>query len=323
MDIIILGGGALGSILAALLTRAGEEVTVLARGRRAEFLKTRGVVLKGLVEDTVPVRVQTDPAALRRCELLIVTPKTYDTESALAPLAHLELDAALSVQNGVLKNEQLAAVFGADRTLGCVATFSGEVLSDGTTLYTQNRAFHVGELPTGVSARVERIVGVLKGAGVAAVTNERVADGEWSKFVAWCPMMALSVLTRLPSGRFCGDEQAAAFAVAMVREVGAVARAQGVSLDDSGPLPARSLIESGDDKGIGLITAMGRKLAAAAPNHRMSTLQDLEAGKRLEVDETLGHVVRLARRAGIAVPVTETAWQLVAAVDRGRTAPAA
>jgi 2-dehydropantoate 2-reductase len=321
MDIVILGGGALGSILAGLLTRAGEDVTLLARGRRAEFLKARGVILKGLVEDTVRVRVETDPAALRRTELLIVTPKTYDTEAALAPLAHLDLEAALSVQNGVLKNEQLAAVFGAQKTLGCIATFSGEVLEDGAALYTQNRAFHVGELPTGVSPRVERIVTTLRRAGIAGVVNERIADGEWSKFVAWCPMMALSVLTRLPSGRFCADPQAAAFAVAMVREVAAVAAAQGVTLDDSGPLPAQAMVASSQEEAAGIVTEMGRKLAAAAPNHRMSTLQDLENGKRLEVDETLGHVVRLARRAGLPVPVTEAAWRLVAAIDRGRADP--
>ena len=320
MHITVLGGGALGSILAALLTRAGEDVTVLARGARARHLKAHGVALKGLVEDTVPVRVETDPEALAPTELLIVTPKTYDTEAALAPLARREVGAALSVQNGVLKNEQLAAVFGPARTLGCIATFSGEVLADGTALYTQNRAFHVGELPTGTSARVEAIVSTLKNAGVAAVVNERIADGEWSKFVAWCPMMALSVLTRLPSGQFCGDEQAAAFAVAMVREVAAVAGAQGVTLDDSGPLPAATMMRARQDEAVGMVTAMGRKLAAAAPNHRMSTLQDLESGKRLEVDETLGHVVRLARRAGIEVPVTESAWRLVAAIDRGRRA---
>lgn len=320
MNIIILGGGALGSILAALLTRDGQEVTVLARGARAAFLKAHGVVLKGLVEDTVAVRVETDPAALRRTELLIVTPKTYDTEAALAPLAQLELDTALSVQNGVLKNDQLAAVFGRERVLGCIATFSGEVLDDGAVLYTQNRAFHVGELPAGVSPRVERIVAALRHAGIAAVASRAVADGEWSKFVAWCPMMALSVLTRLPSGRFCSDPQAAAFALAMVREVAAVAQMEGVALDDSGPLPAKTLVDTGDEEAVALVTAIGRKLAAAAPNHRMSTLQDLEHGKRLEVDETLGHVVRLAQRHGVDVPITQAAWQLVAAIDRGRAA---
>ncbi|MEC9341706.1 MAG: ketopantoate reductase C-terminal domain-containing protein, partial [Pseudomonadota bacterium] len=157
----------------------------------------------------------------------------------------------------------------------------------------------------------------LKRAGIAGLVDEAVAAGEWSKFVAWCPMMALSVLTRLPSGQFCADPQAAAFAVAMVREVGAVAAAQRITLDDSGPLPARTIIAGSDEQGVALVTAMGEKLRAAAPNHRMSTLQDLDKGKRLEVDETLGHVVRLAQRHGIDVPVTRAAWQLVSAIDPG------
>lgn len=320
MQTIILGGGALGSIIAALLTRDGQDVTVLARGQRAEFLRKHGVIVQGLVDDRVPVRVETDPAALRSADLLVVTPKTYDTEAAITPLAQLAVESVISVQNGVLKNEQLAAVFGAERVLGCIATFSGELLADGSVLYTQNRGFHIGELPTGTSARVQRIVDMLVSAGIAGIADETVADGEWSKFIGWCPMMALSVLTRLPTGRFCADPQSAAYAVSMVREVAAVAAAQGIAVDDSGPLPALTISGASDDEGARRVAEMGQRLMDNAPNHRMSTLQDLDNGKRLEVDETLGYVVRLADQAGVEVPVTRGAWQLITAIDRAARA---
>lgn len=316
MTTIMLGGGALGSIFAAVLARAGEDVVLLARGKRAEYLRKNGVTLTGLIEDTVTVPVETDPSALREADLLVVTVKTYDTEAALAPLAHLKLHSVISVQNGVLKNDQLAAVFGARHTLGCIATVSGELLPDGTVLFTQNRGFHVGELPTGVSARVREIVGMFERAGIKALASAAVADGEWSKFAAWLPMMALSVLTRLETGKFCGDPDAAAFAVAMVREAAAVASALGVTLDDSGPLPARRIAAATDTEAIALVRQIGTDLHERAPRHRMSTLQDLDHGKRLEVDETLGHLVRLADERGIPAPASRHAWQLVKAVNR-------
>ena len=106
----------------------------------------------------------------------------------------------------------------------------------------------------------------------------------------------------------------------MVREVAAVAAAQGIAVDDSGPLPALTISGASDDEGARRVAEMGQRLMDNAPNHRMSTLQDLDNGKRLEVDETLGYLARLADQAGVEVPVTRGAWQLITAIDRAARA---
>ena len=315
MKIIVLGAGALGSILSAALTRSGQEVVLLARGPRAEFLREQGITLSGLIEDTVSVTIETDPAALGRADLLVLTPKSYDTLSALAPLANLQVDSVLSVQNGVLKNEQLADVFGTERTLGCIATISGEVLADGSVVFTQNQKFHLGELPTGITPRVEKLVQVFVDAGIAAVANDAMFDGEWSKFVAWMPLMALSVITRLDTGKICSDPHSAGFAIEMIREAATIAIAEGVQVDDSGPLPAATICNGNDQAALEKLQQMGERLLTGAPNHRMSALQDLSRGKRLEVDETLGYLMRLADKHRIAAPAIKHAWQLVKAID--------
>ena len=72
MKIIVLGAGALGSILAAALTRSGQDVILLARGARAELLRKQGIGVSGIIEDTVQVAIETDPAALPAADLLIV-----------------------------------------------------------------------------------------------------------------------------------------------------------------------------------------------------------------------------------------------------------
>jgi len=315
MKIIVLGAGALGSILAATLTRSGQDVVLLARGARAEFLKEHGITVSGLIEDTVAVTIETDPAALPPADLLVVTPKSYDTLSALTPLVDLQVDSVFSVQNGVLKNEQLADLFGSERTLGCIATISGEVLADGSVVFTQNQKFHLGELPTGITPRVEKLVQVFADAGIAAVANDAMFNGEWSKFVAWMPLMALSVMTRLESGKICSDPHSAGFAIDMIREAAAIATAEGVQVDDSGPLPAATICNGNDQEALEKLQQMGERLLTGAPNHRMSALQDLERGKRLEVDETLGYLTRLADKHSIVAPAIKHAWQLVKAID--------
>src|SRR5438128_12185840 len=112
MKIVILGAGALGTVLGAHLARAGEDVTLLARGQRAAYLQEHGATITGLVDFTVPVRVVTDPSQLHDADVLMVTVKTYDMAYALHSVKHLDVDSVASIPEGVLKNEQLAETFG-------------------------------------------------------------------------------------------------------------------------------------------------------------------------------------------------------------------
>ena len=315
MRTVIQGAGVLGSIFAAHLGRAGEDVVLLARGERAKWVRDNGIVLSGLVETTVPVTVETDPGALSSADLLVVTVKTYDTDSALAPLASMDVGAVLSVQNGVLKNEQLANVFGAEPVLGSIAAVSGEVMPDGTVMFTQNRGLYVGELPEGSSDRVTAITKMFQDSGIESVASPKIAAVEWSKFASWGAVMALSVLTRLETWKFCLDPQGADLAVAMIKEAAAIAGKLGIELDDSGPLPAATIAAGSDAEGIKSVQAVGERFRDNAPNHRMSTLQDLDHNKRLEIDETLGHILRLAREHDAQVPASRYAYDVVKTVD--------
>jgi 2-dehydropantoate 2-reductase len=91
MRFVILGAGALGSILAGHLARAGEDVVVVARGYRADYMRQHGITLTGLADFTIACPVITDPLALREADVLIVAVKTYDMAAALASLCHLQV----------------------------------------------------------------------------------------------------------------------------------------------------------------------------------------------------------------------------------------
>jgi 2-dehydropantoate 2-reductase len=147
MKFVIVGAGALGSIVAAHLARAGTPVALVARGRRADHIEAHGVRLTGLADFTAQVPVIRPGEREIDADVAILCVKTYDTEAALAPLRFTGRPVALSLQNGVLKNEELAQRFGADRVLGAAASVSGELLADGSTSFTMNQRLPVGAGP--------------------------------------------------------------------------------------------------------------------------------------------------------------------------------
>ncbi len=322
--IVIVGAGALGSILAAHLTRAGVDVVLLARGARAEQVAANGVSLRGLAAFTERVPVCERPADLRDADVLIVAVKTYDTEAALAGLRHLKPPAALSLQNGVLKDEQLAAAFGPEAVLGCIADFSGELEDDAAVRFTRNQGLYVGELPSGRSSRVDELASVIHGAGIKTLASENIRSAEWSKYVAWLGLTPVAVLSRLPTYRMLQDEDLGRLQVTLVREGARLAARLGIELDDlGGLLRARTLSSLAADEAVAALKATGARFEAEGLTaHRMSALQDLERGRRLEVEETLGHALRLAAQHGLSLPALETCYRLMKALDTAAAAGA-
>lgn len=97
-DCVILGAGAIGSILAAHLACAGRPVAVIARGQRAAHIQNHAPQISGLTEFRVPVHVLTDPRKLNRCAVLIVATKAIGAAEALAALCNARIETALSIQ---------------------------------------------------------------------------------------------------------------------------------------------------------------------------------------------------------------------------------
>jgi 2-dehydropantoate 2-reductase len=317
-EFAILGAGAIGSIIGGHLARAGHEVVMLARGARAAYLQRHGITLKGLAEFTIPVTTLSDPGALGRAGTLIVATKTPGTQAALEPLRRVPLDVALSIQNGPLKNELLTEAFGRERVLGALADTSGELLPGGEVLFTRNVNIYVGELDGAESARAQRIARTLDAAGVRASAVGGIQTLEWSKFCGWVGLMALAVTTRSLTWKYLTDPDSALLLVRLVRETGTLARALGISLSDRAVLPAATLCAATEREAVAIVTRIGSEYRANAPAHRMSALQDLEAGRPLEVNETLGYACDKARELRLDLPLLECFRRLVAAIDRTR-----
>jgi 2-dehydropantoate 2-reductase len=318
--IAVLGAGAIGSIIGAHLARAGHSVAMLARGRRAEHVASQGLAICGLAEFSTPVPVLRDPAQLRSADVLIVATKTPGTAEALANLRHVDIGLAFSIQNGPLKNELLSATFGADRVLGSLADTSGEMLADGRVLFTRNVNILLGELSGGESSRARDVAATIDSSGVRSTAVPDILSVEWSKFVTWVGMFALAVMTRSVTWRYMTDPDAALVLVRLTREMGRVAQALGIELTDKANFPAASLCRGTEESAVKMVIEAGRVFEARAPEHRLSALQDVSAGRPLEVHETLGYALRKAAERGIPMPLLDGFYRVISTTERIRQA---
>jgi 2-dehydropantoate 2-reductase len=315
-DFAILGAGAMGSILGAHLVRAGHRVAMLARGPRAAQLEAQGLRIQGLAELVAPVTPLREPGRLRSAGALIVATKTPGTAAALETLRHAQFDVVASIQNGPLKNELLAAAFGAGRVLGALADTSGELLPDGAVLFTRNVNILIGELDGTDSARARALAHAIDAAGVRAAATSGIVTLEWSKFCGWVGLMALSVATRAETWKFLADPDAARLLARLVREMGRLAAALGIALSDRAVLPAASLCAGSEDDAVAALMQLGGEYRRNVPQHRMSSLQDLLASRPLEVHETIGYAHARALELGLDLPLLECFTRLTAAIDR-------
>jgi 2-dehydropantoate 2-reductase len=292
---------------------------MLARPGHAAVVQQEGLWVSGLERFHVRAPAFADAKDLHTADMLIITVKTKDMARALAGVAHMQVGGVASLQNGVVKNEQIAAVFGWDKVVGATTMIGASLLRDGEVEYTLDGVTFFGELDNRQSERVKNIVEMFVKSGLKSAVADDIESVEWTKQAFQNPFAPLSAMTRLPVHLVWSSPQLAALSVHMFREVTAVAKARGVSLSQH---PAWSLFniaiwrDAPFNDAVQMITDVGARVAATARTHIIpSMLQDVLAGKQTEIEETVGYVMKEGQRLGIPVPYTEFAYRAVKAIE--------
>ncbi|PPI26682.1 ketopantoate reductase family protein [Rathayibacter sp. AY1B5] len=304
---LVIGGGAVGSVVAAQLHLAGEDVVLIARGEHLRLVRERGLRLRRPAGDeTVRVPVASGPleAAPHRGDVLVLTVKAQDAEAALAEWAWTPLVGGragselpvLTFQNGLAAEDaalrRFADVFSV--SIGIAASFltPGEIVSPS---FPTVGALWIGRHPDADDPRAEALAATFRDAGFAA---RAVPDiGAWK---------ARKLLANAVNGLdlFTGsDDERSALRDTLVAEARLALTANGrtIAADDGTRLRVDPV--TGHTAG------------------RLSTWQSFARGAGSEVDHLTGEVVLLARRAGVAVPVSERLQLLLGL--RGREAAVA
>ncbi|HTE84760.1 MAG TPA: 2-dehydropantoate 2-reductase [Dehalococcoidia bacterium] len=308
MRFLILGGGALGTVVAGSLSRAGNEVTLLVKPAQAAAFQAPEVRITGIAEFTVPVRLVSSANDLGAVDCLIVCVKGRDTDAALAPLRGLDVAVALSLQNGVKKDETLAEVFGRSRVLGALALVSGELKRPGLVTNTAAQGIYVGELDGSPSARSESIAGAILSAGIPAFAVSDIVKREWDKLVLYLSLALVTSVTRLATLPVLSDPDLSAICVRVAMEAAAVAAAEGCALE----VTADYLLT---------LEEWARPIRQKNMVHYMSMTQDLLAGRPTELDSTAGDILDRAARDRVAAPAIETLTGILRGLDRNPSTP--
>jgi 2-dehydropantoate 2-reductase len=300
MRICVAGAGAIGSYLACKLSRTAAEVSVMARGPRAAAIRAHGITLTDHAGGEVltrPAVIETGDGAPQ--DWVFVCVKAYavpEIAPALGALIGPETRVVF-VQNGLpwwyeagnaAGSERLdpggriAAVVARDRVVGCVTYSNVRNFGPGKAHHVGDDTFILGQPDGIVGPTLERIVAVLREGGIEAKPTGDIRREIWLKLWGSLAFNPISALTGATMDRIIGDAETRPLVMAMMTEARAVAERLGVDL--------------------GATVEQRLETAARAGAFKTSMLQDVEAGRRLEIDAILGAVADAARAVGVEAP---------------------
>jgi 2-dehydropantoate 2-reductase len=313
MRIGIMGVGAIGSVVGGLLTKAGHDVTLIDQWpAHVEKMKTEGLRLSGTCGDhVIPVK------ALHLCEAqgiaepfdaAFLAVKGYDTEWATAFIIRFLKEPGgviVDFQNGI-NDHRVAAVAGRERTLGCVITIGAGMYEPGAAMRTDNgtMGFKIGELDGEETERAHRLAEVMNAVAETKVTTNLFGE-RWSKLAVNCMANPIAGLSGFGSAEIRTEAVPRRIAIQVAAEVIRVGGAAGYEVEPIFGIESRRLVEAAEGRGLAEVeeelAAGGRRLAGGRP----SLLQDVMRGRRTEVNELNGYVVREGRRLGVPTPFNE------------------
>ncbi len=305
MKIAVVGAGAMGSLFGGLLAASGEDVTLVDVWREhVEAINAEGLRIGSHEGNrTIIVKATTDPSSVGPVDLIILFVKSYDTlEATWDALPMVSEDTVfLSLQNGLGNIEKISEAAGSDKVIpGTTA--------HGCTLIGPGEIFHAGRGPTiigepdgRVTERVRGIRDALVRAGIETEISRNIRGALWSKVLVNVGINPLTAIKGLRNGELLDDPEIMDVMRRAVEEAMNVAEALGIDL---GP---------GDH------VAQVYDVARATALNRSSMLQDVERGRRTEIDALNGAIVDSARRLGLKVPVNETLTAAVKGLEDARS----
>ena len=317
--VVVWGAGAIGGTIGAYLVRAGHDVlfvdTVEPHVRQ---IAERELRIEGPIAEFGITAPALTPERLRgKYDLVLLAVKAHHTEQALQMLApHLGREGAVvSCQNG-LNELVIADAVGRERAIGAFVNFSADWLAPGQITYAGRGAVVVGELDGTRTARIEALHRLLLDFEPQAQVTDNIFGYLWGK-VAYGGVLAASALTNATMADFIGDPAMRPLIVGLVREVLAVAAAEGVQpMGFHGFEPAAFMAR--DEAGIDASIAANLVFRSRSSKVRSGFWRDLAIRKRAtDVAAQFQPVQAAARRHGIATPISDHLVALIGGVERG------
>jgi 2-dehydropantoate 2-reductase len=314
MKVCVYGAGAIGAMLGVLLDRAGEDVSLVARGPHLAAMQSDGVRLRIDGRELVARLRCTDvPSSLGHQDFVLITMKSHSVPAAVDSIATLlGPDTAIVTavngipywyfhrQGGVLDGAILETIdpggrqmkmLGPERAIGCVLNPAAEVVAPGIIQHVHGRKFPIGEPDGTQTARLQSLHRMLQAAGLEAPMRSDIRDEIWLKLWGNLCLSPISALTHATLEQVVGDQPVRAVCLAMMAEGRIVGERIGVKFR----VDAQRRLD-----GAGSIGA-----------HKISMLLDVLHGRPMEIDPIVSVVQEIAGRLGVATPTIDVVAALI------------
>jgi 2-dehydropantoate 2-reductase len=322
MKFLIAGAGAIGAYIGARLSRAGFDVTLFARGPHLKAMQEHGVQVKSADGDfQVHPRVAGSLEEVGLADVIFLGVKAHSLPQ-LAPQLKPVLGpdtTVVSTQNGIpwwyfqnfggewngLRLERIdpggviSAAIEARSVVGSIVYFSTEIIAPGVIQHTEGNRISLGEPDGSRSERCRRIAEALVASGLRCPITTHIREEIWVKILGNASLNPVSALTRATVVQMLRDPGIAEVIRNIMQEVQAVSKKLGMELPVS----------------------INQRMAGAerVGEHKTSMLQDLEAGRPMELEALVGSVLELGEKVGVAMPHTQTVYNCAKLL--GRTLP--
>jgi len=312
MRFALVGAGAIGAFVGAMLAKSGEDVTLIARGPHLRAMQQHGVRVRGEIGEFEAHPAATDdPANVGEVDVVLLTLKAHSLPAMAPRLAPLigQQTSVVSAQNGIpwwyfyrhggpLEGTQLESVdpggvitqhIDSARVIGCIIYPSTSIIEPGVIEQTEGNRFTIGEPDGSKSERCRALADVFIKAGLRCPIRTNIRHDMWVKLMGNVAYNPISALTHATLIEIVQCPETRELAAAIMREAESVAQKLGIELGVS----------------------IEQRLAGAEKvgHHKTSMLQDIEAGKPTELEAIVGAVVELGEKLGVDLPNTKSVYE--------------
>lgn len=321
MKVAIYGCGAMGTVLGAFLNKNGLEVTLIdSYEDHVKALNEKGAHIVGCADLTVPVKAITPEQMEGKYDLVFLFTKQTANSTALPHLKKFLNDDSVvcTLQNGV-PEYSVEEYIGGNRTVGGTVLWGATFMSPGVSEVTQDvtngdTLFDIGEIDGKITDRIKKVAGVLEHMGPVTIV-ENLMGARFSKLLLNSCMSGLSAVTGSVFGDVFNNPKSSALLSYIASDIINVCEKANVQLED---------VMGMDVKDFGRVDTLEnfvrsqncfRKFYADKLTAKASMLQDLEKGKKTEVDMINGFVVEQGKKYGVPTPYNELAVKVIKGIE--------
>ncbi len=318
MKLTIVGAGAIGAFVGAMLARAGEDVSLIARGPHLRAMQEYGIRVRGSLDFDARVSATDDPSRIGEVDAVLLTLKAHSLTAVaprLAPLIGSDTT-VVSAQNGIpwwyfyrhggeWEGTHLESVdpgglihlsIDPARVIGCVIYPSAIISEPGVIQHIEGTRFALGEPDGSKSERCRAIADVFIKAGLRAPIRTNLRHDMWVKLMGNVAYNPISALTRATLIEIVQCPQTRWLAAAIMAEAESVAKNLGIEMGVS----IEQRLEGAEKVG----------------THKTSMLQDIETGRPTELEAIVGAVVELGNKMGLSLPFANAVYSCVKLLDQ-------